>query len=258
MSNRHDENGSAPLSAHMNSARPAPAGALCKISIIIPTLNEARLIRALLLHLRERAPGAEIVVADGGSEDGTAAIAADLCDAVVKTKANRAIQMNAGAHCATGEVFWFLHADVSIPFHSLDKIDRALDDPHVVGGFFRIVLPRPELVYRLTDSLAHYLGLLLRMRCGDHGIFCRREAFHAIRGFPVLPLMEDVEFFRAARRLGQMRVIPERIAVSSRRYEAIGPLRLSLSYGLIGFLHLLRVPSETLAVLYSRLCCLPK
>jgi rSAM/selenodomain-associated transferase 2 len=258
MSHRHEENGLTLLSAQMHSAPLAPARSVCKISIIIPTLNEARLIRPLLLHLRERAPGAEVVVADGGSEDGTAELSAGLCDAVVKTRANRAIQMNAGAQCATGDAFWFLHADVSIPFQSLDKINRALDDPNVVGGFFRIVLPRPELVYRLTDSLAHYLGLLLRMRCGDHGIFCRRDAFDEVGGFPVLPLMEDVEFFRAALRLGQMRVIPERIAVSSRRYEAIGPLRLSLSYGLIGFLHLLRVPGETLAGLYNRLCCHPK
>jgi|SRR4051812_5173763 rSAM/selenodomain-associated transferase 2 len=237
------------------SATAALTEALRKISIIVPTVNEAPLIRALLLHLRERAPGAEIIVVDGGSADGTAEIAADLCDRLVKAKANRAIQMNAGAHCATGEVFWFLHADVSIPSNSLDEISRALKDPRVVGGFFRIALARPEFVYRLTDSLAHYLGLLLRMRCGDHGIFCRRKTFEEIGGYPVVPLMEDVEFFRAALRLGRMRVIPLRIDVSPRRYEAIGPLRLSLAYGLIGFLYLLKVPSETLAVLYNRLCC---
>ena len=236
----------------------APAEALRKISIIVPTLNEAQLIRALLLHLRERASGAEIIVADGGSGDGTPNVAAGLCDRLVKTKANRAIQMNAGAQCATGEVLWFLHADVSVQFQSLREINRVLDDPRVVGGFFRIDLPRPEFVYRLTDSLAHYLGLLLRMRCGDHGIFCRRDAFEKLGGYPVVPLMEDVEFYRAALRLGQMRVIPLRIGVSPRRYEAIGPLRLSLSYGLIGFLYLLRVPIQWLALLYDRLCCRSK
>jgi len=233
----------------------AAAQTLGKISIIVPTLNEAQLIRAFLLHLRERAPGAEIVVVDGGSGDGTIEIAADLCDSLLKTTANRAIQMNAGARVATGEVFWFLHADVAISSQCLHEINRALIDPHVVGGFFRIALPRPELVYRLTDSLSHYLGLLLRMRCGDHGIFCRRKAFEELGGYPVVPLMEDVEFYRAALRLGQMRVIPHRIGVSPRRYEAIGPLRLSLAYGLIGFLYLLRIPTERLAALYDRLCC---
>src|SRR5205085_7296889 len=100
-----------------------------QISIIVPTLNEARLIRAFLLHLRQHAGGAEIIVVDGGSCDGTAEIAAGLCDAVLRTKASRAIQMNAGAQIATGEVFWFLHADVAIPSQSLLAIDRVLDDP---------------------------------------------------------------------------------------------------------------------------------
>ena len=252
-------NAGAPEQESQNSSQRSivisPAQALSKVSIIIPTLNESKLIRPLLRHLRERAPEAEIVVVDGESSDGTAELAGDLCDSVVRTKANRALQMNAGARCASGEVFWFLHADVSIPFQSLHEINRALDDPRVVGGFFRIALPRPELVYRLTDSLAHYLGLLLRMRCGDHGIFCRRKTFEDIGGFPVLPLMEDVEFFRATLRLGQMRVIPHRIAISPRRYEAIGPLRLSLAYGLLGFLYLLGIPAEKLAALYNRLCC---
>jgi len=243
---------------HQWSVGTAPTPALRKISIIVPTLNEAQLIRAFLLQLRERAPGAEIVVVDGGSDDGTPEIAIQLCDLLVRAKANRAIQMNAGARYATGDVFWFLHADVSIPSQSLGEIDRALDGSRVVGGFFRIALPRPELVYRVTDSLAHYLGLLLRMRCGDHGMFCRREAFEELGGYPVVPLMEDVEFFRAALRLGQMRVIPLRIGVSPRRYEAIGPLRLSLSYGLIGFLYLLGAPIQRLALLYDRLCCRSK
>lgn len=240
---------------HEDSATAAAGEVVRKVSIIVPTLNEGQLIRPLLLHLRQRAPGAEIIVVDGGSEDGTPEIAADLCDRLVKAKANRAVQMNAGAHCATGEVFWFLHADVTIPLRSLDEINRALDDPRVVGGFFRIALPRPEFVYRLTDGLAHYLGLLLRMRCGDHGIFCRRKAFEEIGGYPIVPLMEDVEFFRAAVRLGEMRVIRQRIAVSPRRYEAIGPLRLSLSYGFLGFLYVVHVPPDKLVTLYHRLCC---
>src|SRR6059058_5170123 len=98
MSHRHEENGLTLLSAQMHSAPRAPARSVCKISIIIPTLNEARLIRPLLLHLRERAPGAEIVVADGGSEDGTADLAAGFCDRLVESGRSRATQMNAGAH----------------------------------------------------------------------------------------------------------------------------------------------------------------
>src|SRR5205823_8561931 len=105
-------------------------------------------------------------------------------------------------------------------------------DSDVVGGYFRIRLPG-GLVYRLTDSFAHYAGLLLRIRCGDHGIFCRRTAFTYAGGFPAVPLMEDVEFFRRLRRFGRVVHSEKRIAASPRRYEAVGPLRLTLAYGFI-------------------------
>ena len=114
-------------------------------------------------------------------------------------------------------------------------------DPTISGGYFRIRLP-PPVVYRLTDIFAHYAGLLLRMRCGDHGIFCRRTAFAHAGGFPDVPIMEDVEFFRRLRRHGRVVHSKRRIAASPRRYEAVGPLRLTLAYGFIATLYLFGVP----------------
>ncbi len=154
-----------------------------QFSIIVPVFNEAPLIRRFLAHLRERAPGAEIIVADGGSTDGTADLAAGFCDQLVESQRSRAAQMNAGTHAARGEILWFLHADVEVPVQCLDEIARIMHNSNVIGGYFRIRLPR-RLVYRLTDSFAHYAGMLLRIRCGDHGIFCRRTAFISIGGFP--------------------------------------------------------------------------
>src|SRR5689334_4066181 len=208
-----------------------------RISIIVPVLNEAALITPLLLHLRRQAPGAEIIVVDGGSSDGTPKMAAELCDCVVTTCANRAVQMNAGAKAANGEVLWFVHEDAQVPPRALREIERVLSDRRVVGGYFRIALPQPGFVYRLTDTFAHYAGLLLRMRCGDHAIFCRRDVFELVGGFPEVPLMEDVEFFRSISRHGRMRVIPCRLTASARRYERVGPLRLSCAYGLIAALY---------------------
>ena len=104
-------------------------------------------------------------------------------------------QMNVGADAAGGDIFWFLHADAEVPLESLNEIARIMRNPEVCGGFFRIRLPAAPAVYRLTDGFAHYAGLLLRMRCGDHGMFCRRTAFVDAGGFPDVPLMEDVEFF---------------------------------------------------------------
>lgn len=225
------------------------------ISIIVPVLNEALLIQPFLENLRERASGAEIIVVDGGSSDGTAPKAVGLCDRLVQTTPGRARQMNAGASVARGEILWFLHADTTIPQTAISDIERALQDRHVVGGFFRVRFPQKRFVYRLTDSFAHYAGLVLRIRCGDHAFFCRREVFEKIGGYPEVELMEDVDFFRKLRGAGRIAVISRSVVINPRRYEMIGPWRLTLAFGLIWLLYFLRVPRETLRAVYRRRCC---
>ena len=224
------------------------------VSIIVPVLNEAPLLRSFLTQLRERASGAEIIVADGGSSDGTVELVHGSCDQLVVSECDRAIQMNTGARAARGDILWFVHVDSEVPSGCLEEIERIMHDPKVAGGFFRIRLPQ-NLVYRLTDSFAHYAGILLRMRCGDHGIFCRQTVFADVGGFPEGPLMEDVEFFRLLRRHGRVICSPKRIIVSPRRYETIGPVRLSLAYGLIAALYVFGVPLKKLASIYKRTCC---
>jgi rSAM/selenodomain-associated transferase 2 len=227
-----------------------------KLSVIVPVFNEASLIRPFLQHLRDRAPEAEIIVADGGSTDDTADLASGFCDQIVVSERNRAIQMNAGARAAHGDILWFVHVDAEVPHRCLNEIARILNDPDVAGGYFRIRLPQGA-VYRLTDSFAHYAGILLRMRCGDHGIFCRRTVFLHVGGFPDVPLMEDVEFFRLLHRRGRVTYSHKRLLVSPRRYETIGRLRLTLAYGLIAALYIFRVPRAKLASIYRRICCKP-
>jgi rSAM/selenodomain-associated transferase 2 len=225
-----------------------------QISIIVPVFNEASLIRPFLQHLRERAPEAEIIVADGGSSDGTDRLAAGFCDHLVASDRGRGRQMNIGARAARGEILWFVHVDTKLPWHCLDEIGRIMDDPNVVGGYFRIRLPR-GLIYRFTDSFAHYAGILLRMRCGDHGIFCHRTSFLDVGGFPEVPVMEDVEFFRRLRCCGRVKHSERRLLVSARRYEALGPTRLTLAYGIIAMLYVFGIPLSTLSRIYKRTCC---
>lgn len=224
------------------------------ISIIIPTLNEASTIEQFLKSLRERAGSVEIIVVDGGSGDGTFELARNRCDQCLRSPRGRALQMNTGATAASGDIFWFLHADTEVPADGVKKIYDVLRDPKIAGGFFRIRIPSRRFVYRLTDSFAHYAGLLLRMRFGDHGFFCRRPVFREISGFPELPLMEDAEFFRKLRRRGRTAIISSRLISSPRRYEQIGPWRLSLTYGVIAMLYFLRVPIAILAAIYRRTC----
>jgi rSAM/selenodomain-associated transferase 2 len=225
-----------------------------QFSVIVPVFNEAPLIRPFLQHLRDRAPEAEIIVADGGSTDGTADLASGFCDQIVVSERNRAIEMNVGARAAHGDILWFVHVDAEVPHGCLAEIERLMNDPGVAGGYFRIRLPRAH-VYRLTDSFAHYAGILLRMRCGDHGIFCRRAVFLDIGGFPEVPLMEDVEFFRLLRRRGRVTYSHKRILASPRRYESIGRTHLTLAYGFIATLYVFGVPLSKLASIYRRICC---
>lgn len=204
-------------------------------------------------RLRERAPGAEIIMVDGGSSDGSRERAYSLCDRLVQCARGRGAQMNAGAKAAHGDIFWFLHVDSEPPVDCLKLIAHALSAPQNVGGFFRIRLPR-GVVYRLTDSFAHYAGALLRIRCGDHGIFCRREIFERIGGFPEIPLMEDVEFFRSMYRFGKVQCVSQRLLANPRSYERVGALRLTLAYGLIASLYAIGVPSRVLVAIYRRTC----
>lgn len=224
------------------------------ISIVVPVLNEESLVRQFLIHLRLRAPGAEVIVVDGGSTDGTREVAGPLCDQLVISKPGRARQLNDGARAAHGNVLWFLHADSELPAGCLAEIHHALADRKMAGGYFRIRLPDTHAIYRLTDSFAHYAGILLRIRCGDHGFFCRRSMFFQSGGFPEVPLMEDVEFYRTMHHFGGVTAVGKRIRTSVRRYEQSGRIRVTLAYGLIALLYALRVPIRVLAKIYARTC----
>src|SRR5437763_10314056 len=154
------------------------------VSIIVPVLNEAALLGECLRSLRRLGAGSEIIVSDGGSSDGSRQIAESLADRVITAPRGRASQMNAGAEIARGEALWFLHADVKAPHNSIAQIRAVLTCLKVVGGCFRLRYPRPELIYRVSDSLGNLGVKVFGFALGDHGIFCRREAFVSAGGYP--------------------------------------------------------------------------
>jgi rSAM/selenodomain-associated transferase 2 len=223
------------------------------VSIIVPVLNESALIRPFLRQVRERIPGAEVIVVDGGSDDGTPELSVALADRVLSASRGRARQMNAGAALASGDVFWFLHADSIIPATASTEMTRVLRKSSNVGGCFRLRLPGREWVYRVSDSLGNIGVSIFGFALGDHGIFCRRTAFFRAGGFPDIPLMEDAEFYCALRRLGKMRQTASAIIGNQRRYEQLGPYRTTIYYVAILALYVAGARMATLTSIYRRL-----
>ena len=219
----------------------------------MPVLNEAALISPFLLHARVIAPQAEIIVVDGGSLDGTAELAEPLADRVLVVARSRAAQMNAGAAIAQGDVLWFLHVDSTLPVAAVADIARLLQNPRITGGCFRLRIQSERWIYRISDSLGNVGVDLFRLALGDHGIFCRRAAFRAIKGYREVPILEDAELYRKLRRTGRVQQLPTFIISSPRAYEKSGPIRTTITYFAILVLYLLGARIETLYAMYRRL-----
>jgi rSAM/selenodomain-associated transferase 2 len=227
-----------------------------RLSVIVPVLNEGAAIRAFAFHLRDRLPEAEIVFVDGRSEDATVAeleaVAEALSLRVLHSTRGRAQQLNTGARAAGGEFLLLLHADSRLPAGCARALASLCENERISGGCFRLRFPRPEWIYRISDSLGNLAVDLFQIALGDHGIFCRRDVFLATGGYPVVPLMEDAEFYRALRRFGEVRQLRLAVETSPRRYEELGRYRTTFFYLFILLFYLLKVSPHRLARWHGR------
>ena len=222
-----------------------------KCSVIIPTLNEASTI-APTLRMVERLRPHEIIVADGGSSDGTPELAAEF--AKVRTgPRGRGQQLNMGAAAATGDVLLFLHSDVTVQGNALEAIEDALRDPDVVGGCFRVRFghaPHQAFISASYDALRMGgRGVVY----GDATIFCRREAFDAVGGYPDWPIMEDVNFVSKLRQHGRFRELRQAVAPSSRRWQRGGLWRTWASWWAVQLMFGVRVSPQWLGRFYRHI-----
>jgi rSAM/selenodomain-associated transferase 2 len=230
------------------------------IGIVVPVLNEAAILDATLARLKHVAAACPVVVVDGGSMDGSAEIARRYFPAAVCAAANRGAQMNLGAQMLSADVLLFLHADSALPGDFAAHIERALADPRVVAGCFRLRFDSPRPMLRLYSWCTRFPGRFLHF--GDQGFFFRREAFERLGGFRELPFMEDVDILRRLRapgflglgkRLGRFAVLPAAVTTSSRRFLRAGIVRQQLANVLIVTLFELGVSARRLARLYPHI-----
>ncbi|HEX9454412.1 MAG TPA: TIGR04283 family arsenosugar biosynthesis glycosyltransferase [Candidatus Binatia bacterium] len=194
------------------------------VSVIIPVLNEAKVIAATLDALMGLKP-AEVILVDGGSADRTRAIAERYNINIITSEPGRACQMNRGARDASGEVLLFLHADTHLPFSAFDDVATALSNRACVGGRFDVELEGDHWLLPLVARLISYRSRLTKIATGDQALFVRREVFARMGGFQEIPLMEDIAFCRTIKRLGSVACLRSRVVTSARRWEADGVWR---------------------------------
>lgn len=208
-----------------------------RLSVVIPALDEAPNLARLLPELRRACPGAEIIVVDGGSRDGTADVARGQAGVqLLEGARGRARQMNAGARQAGGDVLLFLHADTSLPDGAPVAIAAALADPAVVGGRFDVRFDSRRRVLRIVAWFMNARSRATSICTGDQAIFVRRADFEAVGGYPDVPLMEDIELCRRLKARGRLAALRARVTTSARKWEREGPLR---TIGLMWALRLL-------------------
>ncbi|ARV62980.1 glycosyltransferase [Nostocales cyanobacterium HT-58-2] len=222
-----------------------------KISIIIPVLNEVRNIQQAIASTQP-STNVEVIVVDGGSNDGTLELVESLGVKVISAPRGRAYQMNSGALAASSDILLFLHADTRLPAHFDVMVRTALQQNKVVAGAFALQIDAPLLSLRLVEWGVNWRSRFLQMPYGDQAIFLTKEIFYKIGKFPELPMMEDFELMRRLRRTGRIAIIPVPVLTSARRWLKNGVFKTTLTNQIIILAYLLGVsPKQILRWLRS-------
>ncbi|MDP2178569.1 TIGR04283 family arsenosugar biosynthesis glycosyltransferase [Methylicorpusculum sp.] len=196
-------------------------------SIVIPTLNEVDGILPVLMHLQGLRDQVEIIVVDGGSEDDTVSRASNWVDKVLISGKGRAVQMNAGAQTASGNVLIFLHADTFLPDDALSLIRQSINEEYFWGRF-DIDLIGDHFMLRIISFLMNWRSRLSGIATGDQVIFVARESFFQVGMFPEIALMEDIALSKTLNKIGKPANLVGKVSSSARRWEQFGLLKVIL------------------------------
>jgi rSAM/selenodomain-associated transferase 2 len=211
---------------------------MSKLSIVMPVLDEGEGIAATLDRLSDlRALGTEVTVVDGGSRDATIQRARPRVDRVILAPRGRALQMNAGAEKASGNVLLFLHADTRLPADADHIVLSGLERSGRAWGRFDVKIEGRSALLRVVAWFMNIRSRLTGIATGDQAIFVRRAAFQAAGGFPAIPLMEDIALCKRLKRVSPPLCLRDCVTTSGRRWEKNGVVntmvlmwRLRLAY----------------------------
>ena len=222
------------------------------VSIIIPTLNAASGLGPTLEAL---IPGVvagvitEVVIADGGSEDDTRALAEMAGATWIDAPRGRGSQLAAGAEAARGAWFLFLHADSRPDPGWIDAISEALEHPDQAAAF-RLRFASDAVMARVTAGWANLRSRVFALPYGDQGLLISRHHYHRIGGYDRIPLMEDVAI---ARRIGRnIRLLPATVTTSPARYQRRGWIRQGAGNLMTLARYAMGTPVDVLARAYGR------
>jgi rSAM/selenodomain-associated transferase 2 len=228
-----------------------------KISIIIPVLNELNTIAATLAST-DASTNIEVIVVDGGSRDGTLELVRSLGAIAISSAAGRAVQMNAGAAVATGDILLFLHADTQLPpdFDTMIRTAMASSPPAgsqvAVAGAFRLQIDAPGCSFRSIERGVNWRSCFLQLPYGDQAIFLKAATFNRLGGFLELPIMEDFDSICRLKRLGYITIIPVPVITSARRWLKHGILKTTLINQIVIIAYLLGVSPQRLMHWYRQ------
>lgn len=195
-----------------------------QLTIVIPVLNEAEQLAAKLQALQALRSQCEIVLVDGGSEDGSEAIALPYVDKILKTQPGRAKQMNAGAAQGNADILLFLHADTQLPAGAANLILQAVQRGYHWGRF-DVRFDSRKTIFRIIAFMMNLRSRLTGIATGDQALFITRQAFQTVNGFADIALMEDIAISTALKKLGRPCCLSEKAVTSARRWRQYGILK---------------------------------
>ncbi|MBI5246977.1 MAG: glycosyltransferase [Elusimicrobia bacterium] len=199
-----------------------------KFSVIVAAYNEGPQIGSSLKRLRQisQTSPMEILVVDGGSDDGTVEAAREWADEVIALgKPNRGAQWHAGAEKATGDLLFFLRADAQPPGNWQQALEHFwLATP--MGGLAATAFSVSYGSGFGLNALSMWSNARVRsgLASSDHGLCTTPEIYRAVGGFPSYPVLEDLEFSRRLNVRGRIALLPERLRPAARHVHSIGPL----------------------------------